>query len=137
MAINLERAYLLLGLGYGALGMGLGIHMAASHNHGQSITHAHLLLVGFLLSVIYALIHKLWLEAPPAMLARIQFAAHHLGVVLMVIGLFLLYSGHFPGDQLEPVLSSSSILVLVALLLMMVMLLKPARKRVTVGAGLD
>jgi hypothetical protein len=127
MKNTLERAYLLLGLSYGALGMGLGIFMAASHNHGQAVTHAHLLLVGFLLSMIYALIHRLWLPSPSVLLSRIQFGAHHLGVVLMVIGLFLLYGGHVPSERIEPVLSSSSILVLVALVLMMILLFRPGQ----------
>jgi hypothetical protein len=135
MAMNLERTYLLSGLGYGALGMSLGIHMAASHDHGQAITHAHLLLVGFLLSVIYALIHRLWLSAPPKVLARIQFAAHHLGVIMMVTGLFLLYGGHVPGDRIEPLLASSSIIVLIALILMIVLLLVPARERLAPTEG--
>ena len=130
MTNKIERAYLLLGLAYGALGMGLGIVMAASHNHGQAVTHAHLLLVGFLLSVIYALIHRLWLPSPSVLLSRIQFGAHHLGVFLMVIGLFLLYGVYVPGERIEPVLSTSSILVLTALVLMMVLLLKKPRSTV-------
>jgi hypothetical protein len=123
MSFSLDRSYLAIGLTYGALGMGLGIHMAATQNHGQLVTHAHLLLVGFLLSVIYAIIHRLWLDQPQKWLARTQFAAHHIGVVMMVTGLFLLYGGHFPHQRLEPLLASSSIIVLLALLLMLMMVL--------------
>jgi hypothetical protein len=119
MSFSLDRSYLVIGLVYGALGMNLGIHMAATQNHGQLVTHAHLLLVGFLLSVIYALIHRLWLNQPWKWVARAQFAAHHLGVLMMVTGLYLLYGGHHPHETLEPLLASSSIIVLVALLLML------------------
>lgn len=119
--MNLERSYLTIGLIYGALGMVLGIHMAATQDHGQLVTHAHLLLVGFLLSMIYAIIHRLWLHAPNRLVSGIQFGAHHLGVVMMVTGLFLLYGGHVPHERIEPLLASSSIIVLIALLLMIVL----------------
>ena len=65
--IGLDRKYLVFALVYAILGMSLGIFMAASHNHGQFVTHAHLLLIGFVVSLIYGVIHKLWLvEQPPA-----------------------------------------------------------------------
>ena len=65
--IGLDRKYLVFVLVYAILGMSLGIFMAASHNHGQFVTHAHLLLIGFVVSLIYGVIHKLWLvEQPPA-----------------------------------------------------------------------
>jgi len=123
MTFELERSHLVLGLTYAALGMGLGIYMAATQDHGQMVTHAHLLLVGFLLSMIYAIIHRLWLSQPNRVLARLQFGAHHLGVVMMVTGLFLLYGGHASHERLEPLLASSSIIVLVSLLLMIVLVL--------------
>lgn len=123
MSFSLDRSFLAIGLAYGAVGMGVGIHMAAIMNHGQNVTHAHLLLVGFLLSVIYAIIHRLWLNRPWKWLARAQFLTHHLGVVMMVTGLYLLYGGHFPHQTLEPLLASSSIIVLISLLLMLVLVI--------------
>lgn len=123
MKLSVDRAHLTAGLVYGALGMGLGIYMAASHNHVQLVTHAHLLLAGFLLSLIYAIIHRLWLLEPSRMLSHLQFATHHAGVVLMITGLYLLYGGHGRPEALEPLLAGSSILVLLALLLMLVMVM--------------
>ena len=127
MKLTFDRSFLVIGLTYGALGMTLGIFMAATRDHSQSVTHAHLLLVGFLLSIIYALIHRLWLESPNRWISRVQFVAHHLGVLMMVAGLYLLYGGHYPHETLEPLLASSSIIVLVAILLMTVLVLMPAR----------
>lgn len=57
----LDRRFLLCGFAYAIAGMGLGIYMAASHNHALFVAHAHMLLLGFVVSFIYALIHKLWL----------------------------------------------------------------------------
>ncbi|HSH43774.1 MAG TPA: hypothetical protein VK973_16760 [Arenicellales bacterium] len=122
MRIPMDRSYLLSGLAYGALGMLLGIHMAATQNHGQLVTHAHLMLVGFLLSLLYAVIHRLWLEGEVHVLvAHLQFLLHQAGAVAMVVGLFLLYGGHRPPEAIEPLLSIASLVVLIALLLMLAM----------------
>src|SRR5690242_18956779 len=70
--MDMSRRYLVWSLCYAAIGMGLGIYMAASHNHGQLVTHAHVLLVGFMLSLVYGIIHRLWLEAPRRAVAMTQ-----------------------------------------------------------------
>jgi hypothetical protein len=122
--MTFDRKYLLWALAYVAVGMGLGIFMAASHNHGQHITHAHILLVGFVVSLIYAVIHKLWLTQKPSRLARIQFIVHQAGAVTMFSGLLLLYGNVYSEAQLDPVLASASIAVFTAALLMAFMVLK-------------
>ncbi len=123
MRFDSQRVHLVAGLGYAALGIILGMHMAATHDHGQSIAHDHLLLVGFLLSLSYAIIHRLWLVQPRQGLAVAQCLVHHVGTLALVTGLFLLYGGHQPLERLEPLLGSASFLVLLALILMMVMVL--------------
>lgn len=127
LKLTLDRSFLVIGLVYGILGLVLGIFMAATRDHGQLVTHAHLMLVGFLLSIIYAVIHRVWLNEPNRLISRLQFGAHHLGTVMMVVGLFLLYGGHQTHDNLEPLLASASIIVLVAMILMTVLVLMPAR----------
>jgi hypothetical protein len=129
LTTSIDRYYLTTGLVYGILGLGLGIYMAATRDHGQLVTHAHLMLVGFLLSIVYALIHRLWLERPGRLMNGLQFGAHHLGTVMMVTGLYLLYGGHVPHDNLEPVLASASIMVLIAMVLITVQVLIPARRQ--------
>ena len=47
----MDRKYVLTGLGYALLGLLLGIHMAATKNHGQLVTHAHIMLLGFVVSI--------------------------------------------------------------------------------------
>ncbi len=117
----MDRKFSITGLVYAALGMLLGIYMAASHNHGQMVTHAHILLLGFVVSFIYGLCHKLWLDAGNSVLARVQFYAHQLGVIAMVTGLFLLFGQQLPAEKLEPLLSVGSLLVLVALIAMLIL----------------
>ena len=122
--MGFNRKYLVWALAYVALGMGLGIHMAASHDHAQHVTHAHILLVGFVVSFIYAVIHKLWLGGKASWLAWVQLIAHQAGALTMFSGLFLLYGSLVPAARIEPVLALSSIVVFVAALLMIVMVLK-------------
>ena len=122
--MGFDRKYLVWALGYVALGMGLGIFMAASHNHAQHVTHAHILLVGFVVSLIYAVIHKLWLGEKPPRLAKLQFIVHQVGAVTMFGGLFLLFGNIVPETQLDPVLATASIAVFSAALLMIFMVYK-------------
>lgn len=122
--MSFDRQYLVWALGYAVIGMCLGIVMAASHNHGEFVTHAHILLVGFVLSIAYGIIHKLWLGQPNPILARIQFIVHQAAAVILSVGLFLLYGNLVAADRLEPVLASASVVVLIGALLMMYMVLR-------------
>ena len=119
-----DRKYLVWALAYVVTGMGMGIYMAASHNHAQHVTHAHILLVGFVASFIYAVIHKLWLGEKTSLLAKVQLVIHQAGALTMFSGLFLLYGGLVPEEQIEPILAPSTIVVFIAALLMIVMVLK-------------
>ncbi len=122
--MGLDRKYLTWSLVYVVLGMSLGIFMAASGNHGQHITHAHILLVGFVVSFIYAVIHKLWLEGEASKLARAQLIVHQVGALMMFFGLFLLYGGLVPPEQIEMVLAPSTIIVFSAALMMIILVVR-------------
>lgn len=122
--MGFDRKYLGWSLTYVAIGMSLGIYMAASHNHAQHVTHAHILLVGFVVSFIYAVIHKLWLAEQATLLPRLQFIVHHTAAVILFIGLFLLYGSFVTGEQIEPVLAMSSIAVFIAALMMIYMVFR-------------
>lgn len=122
-----DRKYLVWALSYAVSGMCLGIFMAATQDHGQHVTHAHIMLVGFVVSLIYGVIHKLWLMQVSATVARLQFIAHHAGAVAMFVGLLLLYGGVVPLAVIEPVLSLASITVLSAAVLMLGLVVKANR----------
>lgn len=122
--MGFDRKYLVSALGFAVLGMLLGIVMSASKDHGQAVTHAHLLLVGFVVSMMYGIIHKLWLPVYSGGIARVQFILHHLGVLGMISGLFMLFGQIAPEEKLVPLLSSSSLAVLAAMILMLFMVLK-------------
>ncbi len=124
--MTLDRKFLVWGLVYAVIGMAIGIYMAASKNHSLFVAHAHILLVGFVVSLIYGLIHKLWVAAEHSAVARVQFYLHQLSAAVMGIGLLLFYSDIMK-TVLDPVLAASSIGVLIGALLMILLVLRAPR----------
>jgi len=123
----MDKKFVITGLIYAILGMSLGIYMAATGKHGQFVTHAHILLAGFVVSFIYGLSHKLWLNNPTGALAQVQFYLHQIGIFFMSLGLFLLYGGFIALEKIDPVLAFSSLAVLSGMVLMAVMFLKTCK----------
>ena len=105
--------------------------MAATQNHSELVAHAHILMIGFVLSFIYAIIHKLWLVQPSRGLANFQFGLHQASAITISVGLFLLYGNIVDGRKLEPILSVASLGVLLGMLLMIFMVLKFPREQST------
>ena len=122
----MDRLFVACALGFAIVGLGLGVYMGASHNHSQMVTHAHILLVGFVLSFVYGICHKLWVDCQ-GLIGKVQFLMHLLGTLVMVIGLFLLYGGRASPESLEPFLAVSSVVVFLAMILMKIMFIKFAK----------
>ena len=96
--MNLDKRYLVWSLCFAALGLALGIFMAATNNHSELVAHAHILLIGFVLSFIYGIIHKLWLVQPNRAVANFQFVLHQISAITISLGLFLLYGNMVDGS---------------------------------------
>jgi hypothetical protein len=120
----LDRKYLLCAFAYAIFGMSVGIYMAASTNHSQLVSHAHILLVGFVVSFVYGLIHKIWIAVAGQTIANAQFYLHQVATFVLTSSLLLLYGGILPESDLAPVLGISSVGVLVGALLMAYMIWK-------------
>jgi len=131
--MNLDRRFLIWALSYATLGIALGICMAASQNHGQFATHAHILLVGFVLSWVYGIIHKLWLENPGRAIANMQFGVHQVAAITISLGLFLLYGNMVPAPMLDPILGIASAAVLLGMLLMLYMVVRSGKGKAIPG----
>ncbi|MGB1466860.1 MAG: TonB-dependent receptor [Alcanivorax nanhaiticus] len=123
----MDKKFMMTALGYAIVGMLLGIHMAASHNHVQHVTHAHIMLIGFVISMAYAICHKLWLGNITSSLAKVQYYFHQAGTLVILISLFLMYGSFVSVSTLEPVMAVSSIVVLVGMVLMKVLFIKHSR----------
>lgn len=123
----MDRKFILTSLGYAIVGLALGIFMAASKNHGQLVTHAHIMLIGFVMSFIYALLHKLWLSNSTSKLAVVQYYVHQVGTAVVVTGLFLYYGQFVTLETIDPILAVSSILVFLGVVLMKVLFIKSTK----------
>ena len=123
----MDRKYVLTGLGYAIVGLALGIFMAASKDHGQLVTHAHIMLIGFVVSFIYGLCHKLWLNNTTTKLAISQYYIHQVGTFILVFSLFLYYGKFVSLETIDPVLAVSSIIVFIGVVLMKVLFIKSTR----------
>ncbi len=122
--MDFDRKYIVCSLAYATLGMMLGVYMGMSQNHAQFVTHAHILLVGFVVSFVYGVTHKLWLVSPQPGLAKVQFYLHQVAALILVTGLFLMFGNFVPEDKIGPILGVASIGVLIGLLLMLYMVFK-------------
>jgi hypothetical protein len=127
--MNLDKRYLVWALSYATVGLALGIYMAASQNHAELVTHTHILLIGFVLSFVYGIIHRLWLQNPGRALASVQFVVHQAGAITISVALFLLYGNLVPAATLDPILGTASVGILLAMLLMLYMVIRSGTEK--------
>jgi hypothetical protein len=125
----MDRKFIMTGFVYAIVGLILGIHMAASKNHGQMVTHAHIMLLGFVVSFLYGVTHKLWFGNVVSKLATVQYYVHQVGTLTLLTGLFLYYGRIVSIETIDPVLAIASMVVLIGLVLMTVLFFQ-SRKQV-------
>ena len=122
--MNLDRRYVVWALCFAVAGLGLGIFMAATSNHSELVAHAHILLIGFVVSFIYGIIHRLWLTQPNRAIANLQFILHQVSAIILSVGLFLIYGNFVEVSKLDPILAVASFGVLLGMLLMVYMVIR-------------
>jgi len=115
--MKVDRIHLVLGLLWLITGMALGEHMGRTQDHGQMPTHSHIMLVGGVLPVLWAILNRDW-KMGSGLLAWAQLGLHHAGAAIMIVALYKLYGG---GDivTLGPALGVSAVLVILATVLML------------------
>jgi putative solute:sodium symporter small subunit len=123
----MDRKFILTSFGYAIIGLALGIFMAASKDHGHLVTHAHIMLIGFVVSFIYGLCHKLWLNNIISKLSKAQFYIHQAGTLGVIVGLFLYYGKYVTLETIDPVLAVSSIAVFIGMVLMKILFIKETK----------
>ncbi|MEQ1940844.1 hypothetical protein ABMA32_00335 [Mesorhizobium sp. VNQ89] len=99
------RNFFTIAVIYSLVGMSLGLHMAMSQDHSQLPTHAHIMVLGWLMSAVFAVFYHLVPGAGASMLAKIHFWIAALSSLGMFIGLFILYGGD---PSIEPLLGVSA-----------------------------
>jgi cbb3-type cytochrome oxidase subunit 1 len=88
---------------YAVLGMSLGLVMGMTHDHTQMPTHAHILVVGWVSFAIFGFFYHLFPAAAASRLASVHFWLAEASIIVLIVGLFLIFSGIPAGDPLAAV----------------------------------
>lgn len=83
---KIDEYYIGIGFAYLLFGMFFGIWLGASENLQFANSHAHVNLVGFVVSVLFGLIYRFFPAMKQSHLAKPQFWSYQLGVILFVAG---------------------------------------------------
>ena len=96
---------------YGALGVLLGTIMGATEDHSQLVTHAHMLLIGWVSFAIFGFFYHLFPGRAASVLARVHFGLAQISYLALILALFLIFSGNTgPGQPLAGVSSMAYLL---------------------------
>ena len=106
------------------VGMGAGIFMAASQDHTLAGAHAHLNLLGFVVSAIYGTYYALFPAKAEGLLPKLHWAGHTLAVAAMAPALGAVLYGHM---EYEPIVALASIVAFLAAAVFAVVVFRPAR----------
>lgn len=128
--MGIDRLFFATAMVFALIGMGLGRYMGLSGRHGQHVTHAHILLVGLVISLIHATTHRLWFHDAPAGWSRLHYGLHMLGAAGMAAGLWAMFAGVVAEAHAGPFLGLSGLLVIAAIAMSLLRILRsvpPAR----------
>ncbi len=85
---NVERLFILTGLGFLLIGMSLGLKMGMTQDFTLHPLHAHLNLLGFVLMTLFGLVYHTWPTMKEGPLASVHYVLH---TVVTAVSLSLLY----------------------------------------------
>ena len=114
--MNVSRNFLLLGSAFLIVGIVMGMYMGGSGDHSLAVSHAHINLLGFVLSAVFALTYKAYPAMAASRLAPGHFWLHLVGAVVVNLMLFLLLAGMISEAGMVPLAPISELLVLLGVL---------------------
>jgi hypothetical protein len=104
--MSIAKGFFISAIIYGLLGMLLGLEMAISNNHGQMVTHAHIMVIGWVSFSLFGFYYFQFGKAVSRVLSLFHFWMAEGALIGLVIGLWLMYSGR---TQYEPIAAVSAI----------------------------
>lgn len=87
--MRIDTVFIVLGFAVLIGGMAFGMWMGAHEDFRYVDAHAHLNLLGFVLSTLYGLLHRVYPELARSRLAWPQCIAHFLGVLIFIPGIVI------------------------------------------------
>ena len=91
--MKMDRLYMLTGFLWLIAGMIFGIYLGITDQLQFANTHAHANLLGFVISVLFGLIHRNWSQLMSSRLALPQFALFEVGSMVLVAGKYNMDNG--------------------------------------------
>ena len=88
---------------YAVLGMTLGLVMGMTQDHSQMPTHAHLMLLGWVSFAIFGAFYQMFPAAAANRLAQVHFWLVQASLIVMLVGLFLIFSGQRSADPIAAI----------------------------------
>lgn len=116
---RLDKAYFYIAFIWLIVGMVLGIWLGATEQPSYSNSHAHLNLLGFVISAIFGLAYKSYPTMTKSSLAKPQFVIYQLGIATLILGKFLI-----DGGTRTPLLEIGSIVSILGVLIFALIFVK-------------
>lgn len=107
---------MLLGSAFLIIGIVIGMYMGGSGDHALALSHAHINLLGFVLSAVFALTYKAYPAMAEGRLANIHFWLHLVGALVLNLLLFLMLAEIIAEAAMVPLAPISELLVLLGAL---------------------
>jgi cbb3-type cytochrome oxidase subunit 1 len=114
--MNVSRNFLLLGSVFLIVGIVMGMYMGGSGDHSLALSHAHINLLGFVLSAVFALTYKAYPAMAERRLASVHFWLHLVGAVMVNLLVFLMLAQIITEAAMVPIAPISEFLVLLGVL---------------------
>ena len=111
---SFSKRFLLCAIGYVVLGMLLGIHMGAQQDFKLVPLHAHMNLVGWASMALFAYFYNAVPAAAEGKPAQAQFWIAQAGMLLLIVGLYMVLNENPQG---EPILIVGEILTALSMLI--------------------
>jgi peptidoglycan/LPS O-acetylase OafA/YrhL len=90
----LSNSYFRLSVIYSLVGLGIGLMMVSVDDHSQMPTHAHIMLIGFIVMFMFGAFYRLYPDAEKGVLPVLHFAVANLSFVAFMVGFWLIYEGN-------------------------------------------
>lgn len=92
--IPLATIHIRLAAIYSIIGMGIGLMMVSIDDHGQMPTHAHIMLIGFVMMFLFGGFYRMWPEAEIGILPMLHFVLFNAAFIGFAIGFWIIYDGN-------------------------------------------
>lgn len=110
--MQISRSFLVIGSLYLLLGILIGMYMGGSGDHSLAPLHAHINLLGFALMTVFGIIYRIIPAMAGTTLAKAHFWLHQIGALILLVMLWLLFSGKITEAAMAPLAPIAELMVL-------------------------